>query len=151
MLRNVLITGVSSGIGLGLACEYLAQGVQVFGLSRREPKYFAGRGNFRFESVDLRISEEVSYAIGRLLAGVERLDLAILNAGMLGRVADMGEISVGEFREVLEVNLVANKVLIDAVFAQGIPVLQVVAISSGAATTANRRRQGTVRRRCVRR
>ena len=138
MLRNVLITGVSSGIGLGLAREYLAQGVQVFGLSRREPKEFAGRGNFRFQSADLRKSAEAAGAVGQLLKDVERLDLAILNAGVLGRVADLGEISVEEFREVMEVNLVANKVLIDAIFAQGIPVLQVVAISSGAATTANR-------------
>jgi benzil reductase ((S)-benzoin forming) len=138
MLRNVLITGVSSGIGLGLAREYLGQGVQVFGLSRREPPEFEGRGNFRFERADLRKSEEASQAIGKLLKGADCLDLVILNAGVLGRVADMGEISVEEFREVMEVNLVANKVLIDAVFAQGFPVMQVVAISSGAATKANR-------------
>ena len=62
----------------------------------------------------------------------------VLNAGILGRVADMREITVEEFREVMEVNLLANKVLLDAVFAQNIPVLQVVAMSSGAATTANR-------------
>ena len=138
MLRNVLITGVSSGIGLGLAREYLAQGLQVYGLSRREPEEIKGRGNFRFESADLRNSEEAKEAVGRLLKGVDRLDLVILNAGILGRVADMGEISVEEFREVMEVNLLANKVLLDAVFAQEIPVLQVVAMSSGAATTANR-------------
>src|SRR5687768_12652266 len=110
MLRNVLITGVSSGIGLGLAREYLAQGVQVFGLSRREPTEFAGKESFRFESADLRKSEEAETAIEKLLKGTDRLDLAILNAGMLGRVADMGEISAAEFREVMEVNLVANKV-----------------------------------------
>ena len=118
MFRNVLITGVSSGIGLGLAREYLAQGVQVFGLSRREPEEFTGQGNFRFESADLRKSEEATKAIGRLLKGVDRLDVVILNAGILGRVADMGEITVEEFREVIEVNLLANKVLLDAVFAE---------------------------------
>ena len=138
MLRSVLITGVSSGIGLGLAREYLAQGVQVFGLSRREPKEFAGREKFRFARADLRKPDETREAIGRLLQGAAGLGLAILNAGVLGRVADMGEISVEEFRDVMEVNVVANKVVVDAVFAQGIPVMQVVAISSGAATTANR-------------
>ncbi len=138
MLRKVLITGVSSGIGLGLAREYLGQGVQVLGLSRRQPKEFSERESFRFERADLRKPDETREAIGRLLKGAEGLDLVILNAGVLGRVADMGEISVEEFREVMEVNLVANKVLMDAVFAQEIPVMQVVAISSGAATTANR-------------
>src|SRR5215213_6733250 len=138
MLRTVLITGVSSGIGLGLAREYLVQGVQVLGLSRREPQEFKARSNFRFQNADLRKSHETSEAICRLLNGLDRVDLVILNAGILGRVADMGEIAVEEFREVMEVNLLANKVLLDVVFAQDIPVLQVVAMSSGAATTANR-------------
>ena len=40
--KNILITGVSSGIGEGLAREYLRQGATVWGLSRRCPA--PGRG-----------------------------------------------------------------------------------------------------------
>lgn len=138
MVSNVFITGVSSGIGLGLAREYLAQGVQVHGLSRREPKELIGYANFKFESVDLLKLESVPAIVKALLGDLERVDLVILNAGILGRVADMGEISAAEFQEVLNVNLVANKVVIDAIFETGLPVSQVVAISSGAATTPNR-------------
>ena len=138
MIRNVFITGVSSGIGLGLAREYLRQGVQVCGLSRREPKEFTGQVNFRFARADLLQLETLPGIVRNLLEGMDRLDLVVLNAGILGRVADMGEISATEFQEVLNVNLVANKVVIDAMFKSALPIQQVVAISSGAATAPNR-------------
>ena len=138
MVGNVFITGVSSGIGWGLAREYLAQGAEVYGLSRREPKNLAGQTRFKFRSIDLAQSDRARGLIAELLRGAPRLDLVILNAGILGRVADMSEISTAEFREVLEINLVANKVVLDALFSLNIPIQQVVAISSGAATSPNR-------------
>jgi benzil reductase ((S)-benzoin forming) len=138
MTRNVFITGVSSGIGWGLAREYLAQGIQVWGVSRREPKDLVGEPNFRFKSVDLSKPELIGRAIQELLGGVPQLDLIVLNAGMLGRVADLGEISISEFREVIEVNLTANKALIDAVYGMELAVHQIVAISSGASTNPKR-------------
>lgn len=137
MSGNVLITGVSSGIGWGLAHEYLTKGFQVFGISRREPKDLVGQKRFHFESVDLSQSNTVPEVLKKLLPSIERIDLAVLNAGILGRVADMEEISPSELRDVLEVNLIANKVVLDALF-DAMPVQQVVAISSGAATTPHR-------------
>ena len=137
MSGNVLITGVSSGIGWGLAREYLAKGFQAFGLSRREPKDLLRENRFRFQSVDLSRSKEVPEVARSLLHSVDQLDLVILNAGILGRVADFQEISADEMRNVLEVNLIANKVLLDALFAL-CPIHQVVAVSSGAATTPHR-------------
>ena len=138
MIRNVFITGVSSGIGWGLAREYLAKGVAVYGIIRRDPKDLTNHRTFRFQSSDLADSREVPANVKNLLTGVEHLDLVILNAGILGRVADICEISAEEFRNVLEINLIANKVVLDALFYLGIPVSQVVAISSGAATSPNR-------------
>ena len=138
MIGRVFITGVSSGIGLALAREYLRQGVAVYGVSRREPNELINEPKFHFERMDLANSQTVPGALKRLLEGVGRLDLIVLNAGVLGRVADMGEISAKELRNVLEVNLVANKVVLDAIFGMEIPVQQVVGISSGAGTTPNR-------------
>ena len=43
-----------------------------------------------------------------------------------------------EMKQVVQVNLWANKVILDTIFKLGIPVAQVVAISSGAATTPHR-------------
>jgi NAD(P)-dependent dehydrogenase (short-subunit alcohol dehydrogenase family) len=138
MIGNVLITGVSSGIGWGLAREYLTKGIQVYGLSRRRPKEFIESPSFHFESIDLIESDKVPEGLKRLLGDLVHLDLVILNAGVLGRVADMEEITTDELRTVLEINLVANKVMIDALFGLGLPIQQIVAISSGAATAPNR-------------
>ena len=138
MVGNVFITGVSSGIGWGLAREYLAQGVEVYGISRREPKDFAAQTHFKFCSIDLGDFNLAAHKIPELLRTAQRLDLVVLNAGVLGRVADMSDITADEFRHVLEINLIANKVVLDTLFSLKIPIQQVVAISSGAATTANR-------------
>jgi len=138
MIGNVFITGVSSGIGWGLARQYLSQDWRVYGLSRREPADLAANPNFRFESVDLSNPERVEPGVKKLLTGLDRIHLVILNAGVLGRVADMSDITAEELRAVLETNLIANKGVLDAVFSMGIPVQQVVAISSGASTTAKR-------------
>ena len=44
---NILITGVSSGIGWGLAKHYLELGHTVFGLSRRTPKDLIKKANLK--------------------------------------------------------------------------------------------------------
>ena len=53
--NSVLITGVSSGIGHGLADAYLRREARVFGVSRREPNDLIERSNFYFQQVDLRM------------------------------------------------------------------------------------------------
>lgn len=140
MDRIAFITGVSSGIGYGLTEAYLKSGGRVYGMSRRAPDGISGgpSGAFQFKSVDLAKLEEIPGAVKELLAGVAQIDVAILNAGILGPIADLSETPVAEMQQVMQVNLWANKVLLDAIFAIGIPVAQVVGISSGAATGANR-------------
>jgi NAD(P)-dependent dehydrogenase (short-subunit alcohol dehydrogenase family) len=138
MPRTVLITGVSSGIGRALALHYLNHGAQVFGISRRAPAEFAGLPGFAFRSVDLRRLDEVAPAVAGLLRDVDRLDLAVLNAGVLGTVADLSEADLDAMRAVMDVNLWANKPVLDAAFARGRRVDQVVAISSGAAVSGAR-------------
>ena len=66
MIGRVFITGVSSGIGLALAREYLRQGVAVYGVSRREPNELINEPKFHFERVDLANSQTVPGALKRL-------------------------------------------------------------------------------------
>jgi benzil reductase ((S)-benzoin forming) len=136
MPRQVLITGVSSGIGLGLARECARRGDRVFALGRRPPPFSLPR--LAFEPCDLARFETIPACLDRLLAGIDRLDLAILNAGVLGRIADLRECPLEELKAVMDVNLWANKVLIDALLSGGREVDQVVAISSGAAVSGSR-------------
>jgi NAD(P)-dependent dehydrogenase (short-subunit alcohol dehydrogenase family) len=134
---NVFITGASSGIGHGLAAALLKRGDSVYAVSRREPSDLRS-SNFHFRALDLAKFDAISPAIHELLRGVPRIDLAILNAGVLGNIGDLRETPVGEMRRVLDVNLWANKCVIDALLSSGIPVAQVVAISSGVAAHAGR-------------
>jgi NAD(P)-dependent dehydrogenase (short-subunit alcohol dehydrogenase family) len=62
----------------------------------------------------------------------------VLNAGVLGGIEDYTETSVKKAQEIMQVNLWANKQILDLLFAENMFVSQVVAISSGAAVRAMR-------------
>ncbi len=140
---SVLITGVSSGIGYELAKHYLQQGSRVLGISRREPTDLLTHPDFDFRSIDLADLETIAKSLKELLAEASDLDLVILNAGVLGRIADLREQSLAELQRTMDVNLWANKLVLDAIFpcsgeGTGRQVRQVVLISSGAAVNGNR-------------
>ncbi|MFG0333691.1 MAG: SDR family NAD(P)-dependent oxidoreductase [Maioricimonas sp. JB049] len=137
-MQQILITGVSSGIGHALAAEYLARGSRVFGTSRRTPDGLTSHEAFRFVPLDLTAFEDVASGFGRLLEGVDELDLVVCNAGILGPFGDLAEQSLDDMKHVLDVNLWANKIVLDAIFQQVDRVRQVVTISSGAAVNGNR-------------
>lgn len=138
MPENILITGASTGIGRALAAHYLDAGARVFGLSRREPEGLARNPRFAFEPVDLADLDSISPAVARLLAPARDLDLVILNAARLGPIADMADADLDGMRKVMDVNVWANKPVLDAAFAGHRVVRQVVAISSGAAVSGSR-------------
>jgi benzil reductase ((S)-benzoin forming) len=138
MSHTILITGVSSGIGRGLALHYLNHGSRVFGLGRRAPGDFGGLPGFAFRSADFTRLDSIAPAVEDLLRDIDRLDLAVLNAGMLGGIADLAEADLDTMRAVMDVNLWANKPVLDGAFARGRRVDQVVAISSGASVSGAR-------------
>jgi NAD(P)-dependent dehydrogenase (short-subunit alcohol dehydrogenase family) len=131
---NLLITGNSSGLGLGFSQEALKQGWRVYGCSRR---------GCELEGVqdilcDLQDFTAIPKALASLLEGVDRLDLVILNAGILGEIKPMQAQSLDELRQLMDVNLWSNKVILDWLLNTALPVKQVIAISSGAAVLANK-------------
>jgi benzil reductase ((S)-benzoin forming) len=136
--RNILITGVSSGIGLALARVYLRAGFEVFGVSRREATGLLAEPAMHFQSIDLACLSSIPPKIQALLDGVTHLQLIVLNAAMLGRIADLREMPIEELHRVMDVNLWANHQILNTLFNSGKTVRQVVAISSGAAVTAFR-------------
>lgn len=135
---NVLITGVSSGIGWGLAHHYLNQGDQVFGLSRRIPEDFINHPNFRHFQFNITHHEKAPMVLKYLLAEVQTLDLVVLNAGMLGPIGDMKNQSIQDLKQLMEVNVWSNKPIIDSILLDIPNTPKIVAISSGAAVNGNK-------------
>ena len=133
---TAFITGNSTGLGLGLTRALLARGWAVRGTSRRGcPATHPRLADARADLADFAALPAV---LDRLLDGTGRLDLVILNAGILGEIRDLHETSLEDVRRIMDVNLWANKVIMDWLHASGIPVTQVVMMSSGAAVNGNR-------------
>lgn len=133
---RLFITGIGSGLGKALVEEALKRNYEVFALSRRMPKEFEGK--IRFYPCDLKRTEGIYNCMEKLLKGLKEINLAILNAGVLGEMKDMHETSLLEIEEVFKVNLWANKVIIDYFIDNELEVEQIIAISSGAAKNCNR-------------
>lgn len=143
---NILITGVSSGIGLGLAKELLRRGATVLGISRRTPAELLAHPRFVFRECDLSQLELIPAVIHELVSpgnlsdqgGDPRLNLAILNAGVLGKLQDMRDASLDELQQTMTINLWSNKVLIDELLRSQPGISQIVTISSGASQSGHR-------------
>jgi benzil reductase ((S)-benzoin forming) len=136
--KNILITGVNRGLGHGLALACLNRGDHVLGLGRNSAADLESHPGFQFARADIADTGECNAALETLLNNRNRLDCVILNAGVLGPIADMRDQPVETMKEVMEVNLWANKNLLDTLLGKDISVAQVVAISSGASVNGNR-------------
>jgi NAD(P)-dependent dehydrogenase (short-subunit alcohol dehydrogenase family) len=129
---NILITGTSSGIGFGIALEFLKQGHKVYGISRRKNKGLEPYTNFEHLSIDLTNYPNVKKHVPRFISKVSTFDLVILNAGVLGEIRWATEQDVDAMKAVMEINVWANKVLLDVLFGAKKPISQVCGISSKA-------------------
>lgn len=133
---NVLITGNSSGLGLALTRRLLDDDAIVWGLSRRGCPIHDNDG-LRDRKVDLGNLGNLEHHLERLLSDCLRLDLVVLNAGILGRIRPISETDVHDIEHLMRVNVWANKMILDWLIERAIPVHQVIAISSGAAVNMN--------------
>ena len=134
---NVLITGNSSGLGLGLTEVLLQQGAIVRGLSRRGCPLKTQRSDeydeaLRDQTVDLGDLNKIVPALEAVMSDAHRLDAVILNAGILGKIQPMHQTDVHDLEHLYRVNVWANKVILDWLIETAMPVDQIVAISSGA-------------------
>ena len=132
---KIFITGIGSGLGEALARLYAEAGEEVYAVSRFLPKSLEGFANLHFAPLNLHSLERIAPVVEELLGDVE-LDLAILNAGILGELKDMSDTSIHEIETIMNLNVYANKVLLDILKRR--TVRQVVAISSGASVSGAR-------------
>jgi len=135
---NVFITGVSSGLGHGLAEAHLDQGDSVYGVSRRAPEDLLSRDRFQFLSLDLSDFNTVRASLPGFYSMAPDLDVIYLNAGILGELKDLSQTPVEDLRQMMDVNVYANKILLDELKRLRIPASQIITISSGASVNGNR-------------
>lgn len=133
---NVLITGNSSGLGLGLTETLLKRDAIVWGMSRRGCPVHDNDG-LRDRRFDLSNLNALPEAMERLLSDCLRLDLVVLNAGILGKIHEISETDVHDLEHMMRINVWSNKLILDWIIERQLPVEQVIAISSGAAVNMN--------------
>ncbi|WP_295419474.1 SDR family NAD(P)-dependent oxidoreductase [Sulfurovum sp.] len=135
-MKTILITGVSSGLGEALAKAYLDQGDTVYAIGRTCPKEFDHDPHFFFFPFDLSQTFMIQASIKEFIAK-HSFDLVILNAGILGEIKTLKETETAKIKEVMDLNVWANKELIDLLSTHAY-VRQIVGISSGAAVNGSK-------------
>lgn len=105
-MKNVLITGVSRGIGKALAQKFLNEGYYVIGTSVSGNVDFEHK-NLKVVQLDLTKSASINACVDEIKSLGLKIDIFDNNAGML---FDDGEtkLSVEKLRETLEVNLIGT-------------------------------------------
>ena len=136
--RQVLITGVSRGLGLGLLRAHLEDGWHVLGVGRSEPPETGSRQRFSFLELDLSRPERIRVAVHKFTATHGRPNRVVLNAGVLGAIQDLRDTGLEQLRSIMDVNLWANKELLDVLCSGPQKPDQVIAISSGASINGHR-------------
>ena len=128
MKKNILITGCSSGLGLALTNYYLEKGFKVYGISRNKPDI--KNENFIHKSFDLSNISQIKEKLSAFILDIKEINTVFLNAGMLGKIKILSELSIQELNEVYALNVYANKELLDILMHT--KVENIIVISSGA-------------------
>jgi NAD(P)-dependent dehydrogenase (short-subunit alcohol dehydrogenase family) len=131
MIKSLFITGISSGIGKGLALHYAEKGSTIYGISRRELDY--SHKNIHHLELDINEHESVQ-SLSSFLP--KQLDLCLLNAGILGKMTTMKDASLLELQSLMQTNLWSQKIILDHLIKHN-QVSNIIAISSGAAINGN--------------
>jgi benzil reductase ((S)-benzoin forming) len=125
--KNIIITGNTSGIGFNLN-ELLKNKNNIIGISKSNSKI---QNNLQikvnFKNLDILKKIILKTKIP------DKIDYLILNAGILGKIDKINNISTNEFLDILKINFLSNKILIDILIKKKIKLKNVVALSSGAA------------------
>lgn len=100
MAKTVLITGVSSGIGLAQARVFLENGYAVYGVDKSAKPDLSG--DFQFVQLD------VTKDIAALTDVVPAVDILCNTAGILDDYRPLLEISEDEFNQVFQTNFFAT-------------------------------------------
>jgi len=146
-MATVFVAGISRGIGLALARQYLSDGYSVIGSIRSETDAVRGlksRFGDSLATVTFDVADAASVnAAVRSLSDLLTIDVLILNAAMNttrpGEVNPLSEISDADFLSTLDVNVVGPFRVIRALmpFMANSEIRKIVLLSSSVASLAN--------------
>ncbi len=106
---NIVITGVTRGLGRALAEWYIANGHTVAGCGRSGPAIFDFRFTHpepnSFDAVDVTLPVKVALWSERVLGSMGPPDILINNAGLINRPAPLWKVSAEEISKVMSVNI----------------------------------------------
>jgi NAD(P)-dependent dehydrogenase (short-subunit alcohol dehydrogenase family) len=110
--KVVIVTGASTGIGRATAIAFAAEGARVV---IADTNVLSGMDTARkveaygppglFVETDVSKSEDVSSLIAHTFNSFGKVDFAVNNAGILGKLGSLTELTVEDFDEVINVNL----------------------------------------------
>jgi len=108
MSKTIIITGASTGIGAATAKVFLNSGWQVGLIARRRStlqEVAAGYGNAHVLPADVTDEAALGGAFEALTKATGHIDVLFNNAGSFGPAGLIDEISVQEWRDVVDINL----------------------------------------------
>lgn len=132
---DVFITGHTRGLGAALADLHLTQGDRVYGLSRT--RRAAAAAGLVEGQADFAQPETLPAALEALIPAPIDFTYVYLNAGILGPIAALGTTALATIREVMDINVWANKVVLDWLLERDFAPAQIILMSSGAAISGN--------------
>lgn len=125
-MSTILITGGSSGLGKELVSLYAADGATVINVSR-------SANPDADENIVCDFSHPLEHVMRTRLAHVQELDYVFLNAGTVGPIKKVCDVTEQDIIDFMRINLFASKRILDELLQNDAKIKNVVAVSSGAA------------------
>lgn len=133
--RNVVVTGGSRGLGLGVVEALVGQGARVTVVARGAEALAAVRGRLGVAALSADVTDRT--AADRILAEV-RPDILVLNAGMPPPMGRLDQLSWADFSATWEHDVKAGLYWLQAALNQPLkPGSRVLVTSSGAAVSGS--------------
>ena len=131
--RRILVTGAASGIGRAIAELFLDAGAQVALLDRHAPAPIpAAEDRVVCLTADVTDAASVTAAVAHAAQVFGGLD-GVVNSAGIANTAKVAELNLGDWRQVLEVNLTGTLIVLQACepWLRDAPGATVVNVSSG--------------------
>ena len=130
-MKKALLTGHSRGFGSEILNVLIKNKWNVVGISRTKPEIVKNLISYQVDFSNLSKLKKLFMEKSLL---DNDFDLIVLNAGILGEIKPAIEVSNEKIIEILNINFLANKIIIDKCLKQSDKPKKFIFISSGAST-----------------